>query len=119
MAKEQPYENINSLQNAIAFSGQNVYMKGCFAPARFPRAALPRAFERATALSEPAQYTVALLHEYVPLARVNAVRDDATAYRRGLTTNVLAVVYSTEDGEAPMRYARDAAHELVELVAGK
>ena len=37
MAKEQPYENINSLQNAIAFSGQNVYMKGCFAPARWHR----------------------------------------------------------------------------------
>ena len=119
MATEMPYEKLNSLQNEIAAHGQNVYMKGCFAPPTFPRAALLRTFARLTELSAPKEYMFGLLFEYFPLAKVNAVSDDATAYRRGLTTNVLAVVYSTEDGEAPMRYARDAAHELVELVAGK
>ena len=119
MATEMPYEKLNSLQNEIAAHGQNVYMKGCFAPPTFPRAALSHTFARLTELSAPKEYMFGLLFEYFPLAKVNAVPDDATAYRRGLSSNVLCVVYMKEDGEAPLAYARDAARELAGLIAGK
>ena len=94
-------------------------MKGCFAPQPFPRALLPRVFERVVALSEPEEYTFGMLMEYFPLAKVNAVPDDATAYRRGLPPNILTVVYAKEDGEEALKYCRDAAHELVGLITGK
>ena len=123
MTKEQPYEVLNTLQNHIAGPGQNAYMKGCFAPASaaspgIPRALLPRVFARLVALSAPEAYTFGLLFEYFPLARVNAVPDDATAYRRGLAPNVLCVVYAKEEGEEAFRYSRDAAHELTGMISG-
>ncbi|KAI0722159.1 FAD-binding domain-containing protein [Cerioporus squamosus] len=119
MSKEQPYEVLNTLQNHIAAPGQNVYMKGCFAPTPFPRTLLPRVFERVVALSAPEAYTFGLLFEYFPLGKINAVPDDATAYRRRLAPNVLCVVYAKEESEAAFRYSRDAAHELTRLVTGK
>lgn len=115
LAKEQPYEVLNSLQNHIATPGQNVYMKGCFAPQPFPRALLPSVFQRVVAHSAPEVYTFGLLMEYVPLAQANAVPDDATAYRRGLAPNVLAAVYAKEDGQDAFNYSRDSARALIEL----
>ncbi|KAI9067669.1 FAD-binding domain-containing protein [Trametes sanguinea] len=117
MCKEMPYEELNTLQNAVATPGQNAYMKGAFAPQPFPRTLLPRVFARLVALSAPAAHTVALLTEYFPLRAVNAVRDDATAYRRGLAPNVLCVVYAREDGERAWAYARDVARELTGMFA--
>ncbi|RDX53253.1 FAD-binding domain-containing protein [Lentinus brumalis] len=119
MSKEQPYEVLNTLQNHIAGHGQNVYMKGCFAPQPFPRTLLPQVFDRVVELSAPEAYTFGLLFEYFPLGKINAVPDDATAYRRGLAPNVLCVVYAKEESEAAFNYSRDAAHELTGLVTGK
>ncbi|KAI9001297.1 FAD-binding domain-containing protein [Trametes punicea] len=108
-----------SFQNFVAGPGQNVYMKGAFAPEAFPRALLPQVFQRVVELSSSPDYIVALLMEYVPLHAVNAVPDDATAYRRGLTSNVLCAVYAKRDGEDALAYARDAARELTALFAGR
>ncbi|RPD66672.1 FAD-binding domain-containing protein [Lentinus tigrinus ALCF2SS1-7] len=119
MSKEQPYEVLNTLQNHIAGPGQNVYMKGCFAPEPFPRALLPRVFARVVELSAPEAYTFGLLFEYFPLGKVNAVPDAATAYRRGLASNVLCAVYAKEESDAAFKYSRDAAHELTGMITGK
>ena len=94
-------------------------MKGCFAPSEFPRALLPSVFARTIELSAPEQYTVALLFEYFPLGKVNGVPDDATAYRRHLSSNVLSVVYSKDGSDEAFRYSRDTAHELCSLITGK
>ncbi|KAI0751466.1 FAD-binding domain-containing protein [Daedaleopsis nitida] len=119
MAKEHPYEVLNSLQNQIAGPGQVVYMKGSFAPQPFPRTLLPQVFERLVALSEPEEYTFGILMEYFSLHKVNAVPDDATAYRRGLAPNVLTVVYAKEETETSLQFIRDSTHELVALLTGK
>ncbi|TBU32020.1 FAD-binding domain-containing protein [Dichomitus squalens] len=118
-AHEKPYEVLNTLQNGIAGPGQNVYMKGCFAPSEFPRALLPAVFTRTMELSAPEQYTVALLFEYFPLGKVNSVPDDATAYRRHLSPNVLSVVYYKEESDKAFKYSRDTTHELCSLITGK
>ncbi len=94
-------------------------MKGCFMPREFPRTLLPTVFERVTELSAPEKYNVVVLFEHMPLAKANSVPDDATAYRRNLTPNVLAVVYSQEDSEEAFRYSRDTCHELCGLITGK
>ncbi|KAI0703678.1 FAD-binding domain-containing protein [Cerioporus squamosus] len=119
MSKEQPYEVLNSLQNEVAYPGQNVYMKGCFAPSTFPRTILPRLFQRVAELSAPEAYKLTLLLEYFPLAQANAIPDDATAYRRGLSSNVLCLAFAKEDSAEALQYCRDAAHELTSMVAGK
>ena len=103
----------------MARHGQNVYMKGCFAPTAIPRATLHQAFSRAMELSEPEEYTVAVLFEYFPLGKVNSVPDDATAYRRHLAPNVLTMIYAKEESEEAFKYSRDAAHELCGLITGK
>ncbi|RPD66671.1 FAD-binding domain-containing protein [Lentinus tigrinus ALCF2SS1-7] len=119
MAKEQPYEVVNSLQNDVAYPGQNVYMKGCFAPETYPRAILPHAFQRVVELSAAGTHNIALLLEYFPLAQANAVPDNATAYPRGLSSNVLCLVFAKEDSEEAFKYSRDVAHELTGMIAGK
>ncbi|KAH9942500.1 FAD-binding domain-containing protein [Epithele typhae] len=115
---ERPYEELNSLQNAIAAPGQAVYMKGTFAPATYPRALLPRVFARAAELSAPEGYHIGFLLEYHSLGKVDAVPDAQTAYRRGAGPNALCTVFMQEDGEGRMAYAQAAARELVALVAG-
>ncbi|OSC98710.1 FAD-binding domain-containing protein [Trametes coccinea BRFM310] len=117
VCKEMPYEELNTLQNAVATPGQTAYMKGAFAPQPFPRTLLPHVFTRLVSLSAPATHTVALLMEYFPLRAANAVPDGATAYRRGLAPNVLCVVYAREDGEGAWAYARDVARELTGMFA--
>ncbi|RPD66712.1 FAD-binding domain-containing protein [Lentinus tigrinus ALCF2SS1-7] len=116
MAEERPYELLNALQNDVVRPGQNAYMKGCFMPDSFPRTLLPRVFERVVELSAPEAYTVILLLEYFPLARVNAVPNDATAYRRGLRPNVLCLVFAKEDSQEASKYSRDVAHELTSMM---
>ena len=119
MTRERPYELLNGLQNSGTPPGQNAYMKGCFAPAdTFPLALLPRVFQRVVELSAPEAYNFILLLEYFPLGRVNAVPDDATAYRRGLRLNVLCLIFAKEDGEDGFNYSRDAAHELTGMITG-
>ncbi len=115
MCKEIPYEALNALQNQIVTPGQNVYMKGAFAPSPLPLALLPTVFERVAALSAPEEYRIGLLLEYFPLAAANAVPDDATAYPRALVPNILCAVYARDDGEAALAYTRDAARELIGL----
>ncbi|KAM5534865.1 hypothetical protein V8D89_011420 [Ganoderma adspersum] len=116
---EKPYEVLNSLQNSFAGPGQNVYMKGCFLPREFPRTLLPTVFQRVTELSAPEEYNVVLLFEHMPLGKANSVPDDATAYRRNLTSNALAVVYAQEESEEVFKYSRDACHEICGLITGK
>lgn len=94
-------------------------MKGCFLPREFPRTLLPTVFQRVTELSAPEKYNVVLLFEHMPLGKVNSVPDDATAYRRNLTSNVLAVVYAQEESEEVFKYSRDACHEICGLITGK
>ena len=106
-------------QNSFAGPGQHVYMKGCFVPPEFPRALLPTVFERVAALSADEKYNVVLLFEHMPLAKANSVPDDATAYHRNLTANVLAVVYAQEESEEVFKYSRDACHEICSLITGK
>ncbi|KAI0824641.1 FAD-binding domain-containing protein [Trametes gibbosa] len=115
--KEIPYEELNALQNKIAGPGQNVYLRGAFAPDPIPQDLLTRALARVAALSAPDAYTVALLIEYFPLSVANAVPDDATAYPRGLPPNVLAAVYTREDGAAVLTYIRDTARALTDMFA--
>lgn len=94
-------------------------MKGCFAPPEFPRALLPTVFQRVAALSADEKYNVVLLFEHMPLGKANSVADEATAYRRNLTSNVLAVVYSQEESDEVFKYSRDACHEICGLITSK
>ncbi|KAI0356536.1 FAD-binding domain-containing protein [Trametes cingulata] len=119
MCKEIPYEELNAMQNHITAPGQNVYMKGAFAPKKFPRALMPKVFRRVAELSEPEGYFVGILMEYFPLHKANSVPDDATAYRRALPPNVLCAIYAKKDGEEALNYARDAARELIGLFADR
>ncbi|KAH9850079.1 FAD-binding domain-containing protein [Lenzites betulinus] len=117
LAKEIPYEKVNSLQNEIAAPGQNVYLRGAVAPEPIPHALLQTALGRVAALSAPDGYTIGLLLEYFPLGVANAVPDDATALPRALAPNVLAAVYAREDGADVLAYIRDAARELTGVFA--
>lgn len=101
----------------MAAPGQNVYMKGAFQPSSFPRTAFMQAYERVMQLSESSEHIAVLLMEYFPLHKVNSVPDDATAFRRGLRPNVLAVVYWKDDTPEKSRYARDAAHSISGIIA--
>ena len=94
-------------------------MKGCFMPREFPRTLLPTVFQRVSELSEPEKYNVVLLFEHIPLSKANSVPDHATAYRRNLTANALAIVYAQEQSEEVFKYSRDACHEICGFITGK
>lgn len=93
-------------------------MKGCFIPSPYPRATIPKLFQRIVELSADPKYDVTILQEYFSLKKANEVADDATAYRRGLSPNVLCLVMGKGEPEEVFEYSRDAAHELIGLVAG-
>ncbi|KAI0332484.1 FAD-binding domain-containing protein [Cubamyces sp. BRFM 1775] len=113
--KELPYEELNAMQNVFFGPEENAYMKGAFLSPSLPPTALPRIFERVIECSEPAGYGIYLMIEYFPLQAANAVPDDAMAYRRGLTPNVLCLILSKRDDEDPLGYMRSAARDLIEM----
>ncbi|KAI0663138.1 FAD-binding domain-containing protein [Cubamyces menziesii] len=115
--KEMPYEALNGMQNEFFGPQANAYMKGTFLSPSLSPAALTRIFERVIECSEPAGYDIYLLIEYFPLQAANAVPDDATPYRRGLTPNVLCLILSKRDDEDPLGYMRSAARDIIEMFA--
>ena len=98
--------------------GQNAYMKGVFQPAPFPRAVIPSILNKFAELSASEHHRIVLFFEYFPLGAVNAVPDDATAYRRGLAANMLCLIFGKDslDPDAFFQYAQKSAYELTELV---
>ena len=65
------------------------------------------------------EFRVGLLYEYYPLAKVNAVPSDATAFPRPIAGNILTMVFWDERSEDKLRRAREAVHELAGVLAHK
>ncbi|KDQ54385.1 hypothetical protein JAAARDRAFT_135772 [Jaapia argillacea MUCL 33604] len=116
MCHELPYEELNSCRlNKVAVPGRNVYMKGAYHTGSNPD--LPKIlFERVMERSSDPSFIIVLLTEYFPLGRTNSVPNDATAFRRGVPSNVLINVIWEDDTPERSRFAKETAHELGELI---
>ena len=73
----------------------------------------------AAEFTKTGEFRLGLLFEYFPLAKVNAVSSDRTAFRRPVSGNILTMIFWDELSEDKARRARDAAHELAGILAKK
>jgi hypothetical protein len=137
MTKEIPFEALNAIhvrpifiayymavltndsrppQNPQLPHGLPTYLKGV-------RATKPRFEVSEKAFQALIQYTekrpdmnMSCMFEYFPLAKICSVANDATAYARAPYGNVLNIIRWTEDTEENLKYARDAAREISNIV---
>jgi hypothetical protein len=78
-----------------------------------------KAFERVIQLSENKEFRMAIIFEYLPLAKINGVPQGTTAFRRDPTdpaANVLTLVMWDKDTPENLKYARDAVHEVSAII---
>lgn len=115
MAKERPYEELNSLFNGGVPHGRCYYLKGV--SNKTPSYDLTaQALAKVTEVVKAGKFRTGVLFEYFSLKKVNEVPVAATAFRRELSSNIL--VQLTWDGEHPewTGEAREVAKDLVDIV---
>ncbi|TFK29243.1 FAD binding domain-containing protein [Coprinopsis marcescibilis] len=117
MAKEIPYQDLNTLQNPMSEHGKGQYLKG--ASQKQPEFSSMMQIVNKTAEIAQNNFTPATIYEFFPLRKINSVPVDATAFRRELTPNVL--INCTWDGSKDRtEEARAIAKDLIDtIVAGQ
>ncbi|KAI0052752.1 FAD-binding domain-containing protein [Auriscalpium vulgare] len=116
MAREIPYEVLNTLQNHNAPYGRNYFMKGIFTSG--PRVGLPEAvLERICALSDAdLDQRFAVFFEYIPSAKVLAVPNNATAHVRGSRVSTLVFGAWDDSVEATLPVVRASANDIIDTI---
>jgi hypothetical protein len=137
MSKEIPFEALNAVHVCLIFiayymaistnnsrppqnpqlpHGLPTYLKGV-------RATKPNIEVAEKAFQALIQHTakrpdmnMSCMFEYFPLAKICSVANDATAYARVPYGSVLNIVRWTEDTEENLKYARNAAGEISNIV---
>ncbi|KAH0579527.1 hypothetical protein H2248_002381 [Termitomyces sp. 'cryptogamus'] len=112
--KEIPYEELNTLQNQTQFHGQGMYMKG-IAQRKPDFESITKAFDHVQKVSGP-EFKANILFEYFPLAKINAVSSNSTAFRRDPTSSVLVLMNWKENTEENAERGRIVAHELANFI---
>nr|AGK29855.1 FAD-binding protein [Volvariella volvacea] len=113
---EIPYEKLNTLQNAMVYPGQGVYMKG-LSQTEPHYDTISRAYHKALELVQQG-FRPAVLYEYVPLHKVMSVPSGDSAFRREGTSNVLAVMLWDGDDPKRTQVARSTAYEIADILLG-
>ncbi|RXW25440.1 hypothetical protein EST38_g388 [Candolleomyces aberdarensis] len=114
MAKEIPYEQLNSLQNPFAEYGKGYYLKGVTQSSPDHRS-ISEVLDRSAKIAAEGIFRPALIYEYLPLEKVNAVPIPSTAFRRQFGSNILTSI-SWEGSLERTNGARDVAKELIDIV---
>ena len=99
--------------------GQNVYMRGVSQSGSPSKDFSQAAVDYVTKFTETGEFRVGLLFEYYPLAKVNSVPSDATAFPRPISGNILTMVFWDELSDEKAKRAREAVHELGKIITGK
>jgi FAD/FMN-containing dehydrogenase len=115
MAKEIPYEALNTLNNPYAQPGSARYMTGVV-QAKPVLPAIQAAFEKATELSAGSMKNV-LMFEYYSNEKINSVPAGATAIRRQPGYNVAIFCNWKEDTPENLKAARDSASILSDILS--
>ncbi|KAF8165078.1 FAD binding domain-containing protein [Crassisporium funariophilum] len=116
MSKEMPFEQLNSLQNPMAGHGRGVYMKG-FAHKKPHYPSIASAHQKFVAIAKSHSFQGGLLYEYFPLAKVNSVATNATAFRREVAPNVVVLLNWDPKIQDLSEEARKNAYELAAIVS--
>lgn len=115
MAKERPYEELNSLFNDGAPHGRCYYLKGV-SHKTLSYDLTAEGLAKVHEVVKAGKFRVGLLFEYFSLKKVNEAPVAATAFRRELSANIL--VQLAWDGQHPewTGEAREVAKDLVDVV---
>lgn len=114
-SREMLYEEVNTLQNDIAYHGQGAYMKGA-SNRNASAAAIAKAHEKVVEIVQTSGFKAYLILEYLPLSNITSVPADATAFRREPTPNVLALTHWKENSPENTARARSVSGEILSLV---
>ncbi|KAI0794045.1 FAD-binding domain-containing protein [Fomes fomentarius] len=118
LTREIPYEFLNTLQNDGVKHGQNVYMRGVSQSGTPSKDFSQAAVDYVGKFTESGEFRVGLLYEYYPVAKVNAVASNATAFPRPIAGNILTMIFWDEHSDEKAKRAREAAHELGGIITG-
>ncbi|RDB30225.1 6-hydroxy-D-nicotine oxidase [Hypsizygus marmoreus] len=113
--REMPYEEVNSLQNAMAHHGQGVYMKGV-AHRRPIYPSIAEAHAKVIDICKNTDFKANILFEYFSLAKASAVPAGVTAFRRDITPAVVALILWKDDSPDNTSKAKQMAHEITEII---
>ncbi|KAF8055232.1 hypothetical protein FPV67DRAFT_872584 [Lyophyllum atratum] len=113
-SKEMPYEELNALLNFAVYHGQGVYFKAV-AQYRPEYPPIAKAFEGVVNSSD-SNFKTSITYEYFPLAKINSVHKDETAFRRDRTPAVLVAAFWKEDSEEMTERARGVVRGLARIV---
>ncbi|KAJ2917522.1 hypothetical protein MD484_g2892, partial [Candolleomyces efflorescens] len=114
LAKEIPYEQLNTQQNAAAEHGKGYYLKGVVQSTPDHKSLL-EVLDKCAKIAAEGVFRPALIYEYVPLDKVNAVPIHATAFRRQFGSNILTSI-SWEGSLDRTDGARDIAKDMIDAV---
>ncbi|TRM68487.1 hypothetical protein BD626DRAFT_116866 [Schizophyllum amplum] len=115
MAKEIPYEVLNSLQNPVAYHGQGVYQKGV-AHKKPDYETIQAAFDRVVELCEKPGPNPNIMFEYFPLHKVVAKSGDTSAFRRDPYPSVLVNAFWVEDTEENLKLGKEIVYEMCAMI---
>ncbi|KAL9713801.1 hypothetical protein Ac2012v2_003412 [Leucoagaricus gongylophorus] len=119
LAKEIPFELLNSTQNHMAPHGDGVYWKGVThnGPALEP---ITQAHEKAVEIVKNGKFLATLLYEWISLEKINSVPVNKTAYRRLSVPNCLVSISWPGNTHSADKVdeARSLTRQLAARVAG-
>jgi FAD/FMN-containing dehydrogenase len=119
--KEMNYELLNTVMNHTAAHGNNVYMKGVSQtkPSTATAAAVFKEYVELSA-AHPGFFGSAVVFEYFPLDKIQAVASDATAFRsRGPQSNVLILpIWTGKNDKVRFAHAKKMSEVLGGIVSG-
>ncbi|KAJ3554252.1 hypothetical protein NP233_g12461 [Leucocoprinus birnbaumii] len=119
LAKEIPYEVLNSLQNPMVPHGNGVYWKGVAhdGPVFEP---IAKAHEKVVEIIKGRTFMVNTIYEWIPLKKINSFPASEAAYRRSHSPNCLIIVgwLGKTNLAAKVDEARPLAYQIAACVAG-
>ncbi|KAF8226547.1 FAD binding domain-containing protein [Tricholoma matsutake] len=117
-SREIPYEEVNTLQNHIAFPGQGIYLKSLAQrKPHFP--SIFAAHNKIIDICKSTPFKASLIFDYLPLQKIRSVPDGMTAFRREEVVEVFVLMTWKAEEDEEGRYtdqARVIAHEIAEIV---
>ena len=94
--------------------GANYYFKGVLLSNKPSEDISLEKFSRLQEIGSSPDFTVTLMHEFMPHQKINSVPADATPFRRDLPGNALIAIQWKDDTPEKSLKAKEMAHALAE-----
>ncbi|KAJ3519754.1 hypothetical protein NM688_g9255 [Phlebia brevispora] len=113
--QEMPYKNMNTVLNGMAEHGRCCWMRGVLMD-ETSRMLTPEIFDKVISYSEDGKFDTALMFEFLPHGKINAISPHETPYCRHLPGNALSLVQWNENTPENAAKGLDLATKISSLV---